>query len=509
MGTVFLARDPSLDRLVAIKVLPEEIDSDELRDRFQREGRAAARLKHANIVTIFETGEYDGHPFIAMEYIEGETLAEVIKQQRPLSIAQKLSIMIDVCAGLHYAHRAGIVHRDVKPANIMLEDGTVKILDFGVARLGASTMTQTGAMVGTLNYMAPEQMHGVPVDARADIFSTGAVFYELLTYRRAFPGDSHAAVIHRIVSGTIVPIETLCPDVDPAIAPVIHRCLEGDPDQRWQDLEIVRRRLAAIRQRVAAEDAVESDDEPAQRDTAATVTIPREPTPPAPPSPRPPHRDVARQQVLQIRAAQIEEHLERARQAFERRDYDAALDACRRAMVLDPDNAAALAFEEQVMTALADAHSLATRAAPTPSDVPRPDGQITSGADGAPAARSRLAAFTLAAFVVALVIAGLLLNAPSARYPTATPSPPPSTPSEPSSTVPPPQSDVAVASRAPGLYVRRDAKKSECLTSIVEEVGNPELHLAQVKSGCLSHDAPAGYGPLKFTDISTDCPVCN
>src|SRR5258706_640115 len=161
MGSLYLARDPAIDRLVAIKVLREDFDSQELRERFAREARSAGRLRHPNIVVAFDVGEHEGQPFIAMEYIPGETLGAIIKRGQALPPPRCLATIEDVCAGLDYAHRAGSVHRDVEPANIMIDSGgVVKILDFGIAHVAESGMTKSGSVVGTLNYMAPEQVLG-------------------------------------------------------------------------------------------------------------------------------------------------------------------------------------------------------------------------------------------------------------------------------------------------------------------------------------------------------------
>jgi serine/threonine-protein kinase len=175
MGVLYLARDPAIDRLVAIKLMREGMESRTARERFMREAQSAGRLHHLNLVTIFDVGEHDGQPFIAMQYIEGETLADVIDRRAAVPLVRKLRWLEDLCAGLHYAHRAGIIHRDIKPANVMVDaEGAVKILDFGIARVDAGGLTQ-GNIVGTLNYMAPEQMEGQPIDARADIFAVGAL----------------------------------------------------------------------------------------------------------------------------------------------------------------------------------------------------------------------------------------------------------------------------------------------------------------------------------------------
>jgi serine/threonine-protein kinase len=178
MGSLYLARDPAIDRLVAIKLLRRGFDTDALRERFAREARAAGRLRHTHIVTIFDVGEHDGDPFIAMEFLAGETLAELIRQEARLSLSRRLELLEELCDGLAYAHRAGLVHRDIKPANLMVDaDGVLKILDFGIVRVDESGITQSGVLVGTINYMAPEQVLGIAVDHRSDIFAVGLVAY--------------------------------------------------------------------------------------------------------------------------------------------------------------------------------------------------------------------------------------------------------------------------------------------------------------------------------------------
>ena len=185
MGALFLALDPAIDRLVALKLL--RVDNEETRARFLREARSAGRLQHPHIVTVYDVGEHQGQPFIAMEYVKGETLGEVISRRAPLSIVGKLTLMEDLCAGLDYAHTEGLVHRDIKPANLMVTNGTdgLKILDFGIARgSGDSGLTEVGTTIGTPNYMSPEQASGKTVDQRSDIFAVGAVIYEILAYRQ-------------------------------------------------------------------------------------------------------------------------------------------------------------------------------------------------------------------------------------------------------------------------------------------------------------------------------------
>ena len=173
MGVLYRGRDPVLDREVAIKVMAGDFSTDEVaRSRFFREARASARLQHRNIVTIFEFAEDTGTPYIAMEFLRGQSLSQRLASQPPLTLVQKLDIVTQLLTGLHYAHEQGIIHRDVKPANVwLLDDGTVKLLDFGIAKIAASTMTSAGSVLGSAFYMAPEQVSGREVDGRADVFA--------------------------------------------------------------------------------------------------------------------------------------------------------------------------------------------------------------------------------------------------------------------------------------------------------------------------------------------------
>src|SRR6185295_19721799 len=192
MGMVYKAHDPILDRPVALKVISPEIEvTDELRARFFREAQACARLSHPNIVTIYDMGEHDGRLFIVMELLDGDELRGLIAQRKALPLEDKVSVMAQICGGLHYAHQKGIVHRDVKPGNIfLLRNGQVKILDFGIAQIATidGGLTRTGLIMGTLRYIAPEQVRG-RANARSDMYSVGAVCYELLSLRPPFAGD--------------------------------------------------------------------------------------------------------------------------------------------------------------------------------------------------------------------------------------------------------------------------------------------------------------------------------
>ena len=251
MGSVYLARDPAIDRLVVIKFLKEGFDDAAARERFAREARAAGRLHHPNIVTVFDVGEHDNRPFIAMEYVSGETLAELLRRRAVSRVWEKLGILEELCAGLHYAHCATIVHRDIKPANVMRDaSGVVKILDFGIARGGGTGITRAGDVVGTLNYMSPEQLAGEQVDHRADIYSVGALAYELITNQMAFPGTIQTGVLFKILDSGPVPIESLVPGIDPDITAMIERAMAREPDARYGDLETLRQDLALVRTRL-------------------------------------------------------------------------------------------------------------------------------------------------------------------------------------------------------------------------------------------------------------------
>ncbi len=272
MGTVYLALDPALRRQVALKVL--RADTDDQRERFRREARIVARLQHPNIVAIYAVGEHDRQPFIAMEYIEGEPLSDGIRRRTPWSLHRKLQMAADLCGGLAFAHRAGVVHRDVKPSNLMVSNGsgTLRLLDFGIARGvdAAATMdlTMLGNIVGTLNYMSPEQITGQALDHRSDIFAVGLVLYELLAYRQAFPGDNLATLTYRIVHGSAEPLRELQPDLDPELCAVVERAMARLPDDRYPHLEAMRTDLVRVATRLSPEAAAQLTTQGADRDHA-------------------------------------------------------------------------------------------------------------------------------------------------------------------------------------------------------------------------------------------------
>jgi serine/threonine-protein kinase len=214
-----VAEETALGRKVAVKLIANLEAGEEIRERFFREARAAGQLSHKNIITIHDLGDHEGQPFLAMEYLEGQDLQHRMAAHIPMSLSRKLDLAIEVCEAVEYAHEHGIIHRDIKPANIFITTaGTAKILDFGLARLITSELTNSNMMMGTLNYMAPEQVRGERADHRSDIFSTGVVLYELFGGRRAFEGDSFGATLYKILEEVPTPLReldaTLPPEID-------------------------------------------------------------------------------------------------------------------------------------------------------------------------------------------------------------------------------------------------------------------------------------------------------
>ncbi|MFV2074031.1 MAG: serine/threonine-protein kinase, partial [Thermoanaerobaculales bacterium] len=238
MGLVYRAHDTRLDRPVALKFLPKEWSREkEFRERFAREARATSALDHPHICTIYEIDETpDGQLFIAMAYCPGENLKQRILRG-PMPIDEAVSYAIQIADALVRAHEHGIVHRDVKPANILISDhDRVKVVDFGLAKLaGEAAVTREGTVVGTPAYMSPEQTRGEPVDGRSDIWALGAVLYEMVAGRRAFAADHEQAVLLAIASSDPTPVETLRPDAPSELLRIIRRCLKRDLDRRYQD----------------------------------------------------------------------------------------------------------------------------------------------------------------------------------------------------------------------------------------------------------------------------------
>ena len=249
MGTVYEALDPVFQRKVALKtVSPRESDGPELTARFVREAQAAGRLRHRNIVTVYDVGEEKGQPYIAMELVEGIDLERIIQEKRPLAVEWKIDVLRQICEGLAHAHGNGIVHCDIKPANVRVSaEGEVKIVDFGIALFQSSAIAGTGRVAGTPHYMAPEQVEGKTVDRRADIFSVGAIAYELLAYRKPFEAESLTGVMSKIAHDEVAPDASALPGADyPGLPGVVLKAMAKDPAERYQSLEQMRDALEAL-----------------------------------------------------------------------------------------------------------------------------------------------------------------------------------------------------------------------------------------------------------------------
>jgi len=235
MGTVYEALDGSARR-VAVKVLTGELAvHEELVERFRREAMSAAQLHHPNITQVYDFGEEGDRLFMVMELLEGKDLKELIEGAAGGSVLQRLRLMSQVAAGMGVVHERGLVHRDLKPGNIhVTPDGTAKIMDFGLVRLSDSNMTATGMVMGSPAYMSPEQLRGQRVDARSDVFALGAVFYELLAGKRAFPGRGLADIMMNVLNREVVPFSEAAPATPAPVALAVVRCLRKDPAERYR-----------------------------------------------------------------------------------------------------------------------------------------------------------------------------------------------------------------------------------------------------------------------------------
>jgi len=274
MGVVYKAHDTKLDRVVALKFLPHYLTSDpKEKERFYHEARAASGLLHANVAVVFEINDHDDQVFIAMEYVEGKTLKQIVEEEA-LAIKKILDIAIQMCDGLVVAHERGIVHRDIKSENIMVTaKGQPKITDFGLAKVkGATKLTKTGSTLGTAAYMSPEQARGEEVDHRSDIFSFGVVLYEMLTGRLPFGGEHLAALLYSIINVEPQPIARFNEKVTPEIERIAAKALEKDRDDRYQhvdemlsDLRRERKKLDYVKTGYVTAPGVKDPDLPSPR----------------------------------------------------------------------------------------------------------------------------------------------------------------------------------------------------------------------------------------------------
>ncbi|HYX44814.1 MAG TPA: Stk1 family PASTA domain-containing Ser/Thr kinase [Acidimicrobiales bacterium] len=304
MAEVYLAHDQLLDRRVAVKVLfPDLAQDGSFVERFRREARAAAGLNHQNIVSVYDFGEDDGSYYIVMEYVDGPTLRDIIRSEGPFEPVRAAEVGADVAAALAVAHQHGIIHRDVKPGNVLLADSLVKVADFGIARAGdpRESLTMTGAVMGTATYLSPEQAQGNPIDHRSDLYSLGVVLYEMLAGRPPFSGDSPVAIAYRHLSEDALPPSTHNSAVPPALDAAVLRAMAKDPDARYESAAQLRADLLAVAQGAGeADETVVAAPVVAAAGAGSTQILPplTEATavaPPAvPPYARPPADDVSR-----------------------------------------------------------------------------------------------------------------------------------------------------------------------------------------------------------------------
>ena len=371
MGVVYKAHDSLMERDVAIKVMSDlMLAVPEIRSRFFREARTAGKLSHENITVVYDVGEDEGRPFIVMEYLTGSDLATLIEMREPIPFLQKLDYAIQICRGLSYSHAHEIAHRDIKPQNIrIVGNGKVKIMDFGIARSLTSTLTTTGAVIGTPYYMSPEQIQGRHVDKRSDIFSFGVLFYELLTGKKPFTGDVPTAVMFKIVYDEPERIDDTQIDHRNGLRDVVMKILAKDPDNRYQDLAEVadalenivadlrvdeRKKMEQLRMRLGkliaesrtflkgnkfrkARDLVEQ----AARMDPANTEIARL------------RNEITAAEEREAKRAFVDERLNGARRAMESKELEKALGLLQEVLKVEPEQAEALRLSREVRDAIA------------------------------------------------------------------------------------------------------------------------------------------------------------
>ena len=275
MAEVYCAHDLKLERKVALKLLHERFAADdEFVERFRREASSAAGLQHQHVVSVYDSGEADGAPYIAMEYVNGRTLKQLVQERGPLDPAQAVDLTVQILRAARFAHRRGIIHRDFKPQNVIVdEEGRAKVTDFGIARAGASDMTQTGSIMGTAQYLSPEQAQGRAVNARSDLYSIGVILYELLTGRVPFDAESAVTVALKQVSEPPVPPRRRNPAVPPELETIVLHALEKDPADRFSDADEFIAALQSAAARIPSEAVIAAAD-------AVAASLPPPPPPP-------------------------------------------------------------------------------------------------------------------------------------------------------------------------------------------------------------------------------------
>jgi len=370
MGIVFRAHDPAIGRTVAIKMLrqTDPTAATGLFDRFfSREMKSTGNLHHKNIVTVYDSGEQDGNPYLVMEYLEGDAVSKIIAERRPIPMVEKLDVVVQICDGLQYAHDRNIIHRDIKPANvILLADGTAKIVDFGVARVagGESTIVQAGQLVGSLYYLSPEQINSLPMDGRSDIFSTGILLYEFLTNQLPFKGADAASTFVKILTDEPQPLAQFVHDIPPAMQTVIKRALAKNVNDRYQTAEEFGFEILAVQKQLTsgiiadcmkrAEAAMQRHDlERARVHFLEVIRLDRQ------------HeranrllRDVRKAIQQEQRSSQIVQMRSQAQVALAGGQYEEALACADQALKLDPGDKESVRLSDEIRAAISRARSV-------------------------------------------------------------------------------------------------------------------------------------------------------
>ena len=356
MGMVYKAVDPTIGRSVAIKTITGAFSDDPLLlKRFYREAYSTGKLQHVNIVTVYDLGDQDGTPYLVMEYLEGESLEKVIKERRPYTVAEKLNIIIQVCEGLGYAHLHDIIHRDVKPGNVVVQkDGIVKIVDFGIAQLGNERFTRTGQVIGSLYYMSPEQIQGLDIDARSDIYSTGVLLFELLAGELPFQGRDATSTLAKILQELPPSLATFLNPCPPELDRVVQRALSKDRNLRYTSMEDFAYDLQSLQQNlirdliasylVSAESSLAKNDwDKAREPLRQVLKFDKQ------------HRranELLREVQTQIQKQQISEHVgqlqSQAKDALSARRWDEAISFLDQAIRLDGNNSELIEFRNAV-----------------------------------------------------------------------------------------------------------------------------------------------------------------
>ncbi len=356
MGLVYKATDPLLGRTVAIKMMTGGFaDDPDLLKRFYREAKSTASLRHPNIVTVYDVGDQAGEPYLVMEFLDGESLDSIINSQRDLSLLEKINYIVQVCRGLQYAHDRNIIHRDIKPANIMvLHEGAVKIVDFGIARMGDDRVTRPGQVMGSIHYMSPEQIRESDIDTRTDLFATGTVLYQLLTYNLPFKGEDVRATLIKIMHDPPLPLSRYINSYPPDLDAIIERALAKDSGERYQTADELAFDLTQIQLQLkaglVAELLVKADSSIAQ----GGLTSAREhllellKLDPENQTANQRMRSLQKSILERRRAEQVQQLRKQAEEAAKQEQFDEALRFVEHAIALDQTNPELLEVRDQL-----------------------------------------------------------------------------------------------------------------------------------------------------------------